>query len=435
MNFVNFNHNSNNCFPYQTNLKMNKGNNFNSFNLSCFNSNSDFNRMNNSYNPNYFNNNMMINNNFNSLNQIMMNSMNNNMNNNMMMNNMNNNMMMNNMSNNMMMNKMNNSLMMNNNMIMNNMMMNNNMKNHYYNSNFLNWYFTNIPKYNFFNFYLNQNLLEMQIQNQCLRRSYMINYYQQMFTNRLKKIMKILGKQRKIDDCINEENKVDNKIKQDILDVINEPNPYQDDTNNDNNQNIQNALCIVNSEVFISLLNLNNDLFNGLGNNEGKWAKNENRGGRQYRPPPEGWIGYGLNVLNKYDNGNNDWLACNGRQGEWCVAYHGVARGQSSDQVKNVVKLILENNLKPGAGQSLQNTPDDFHPGQLIGVGVYCSPNPLFLNSYAGTMEIEGVKYRVGFMLRVKPDKIRCSNGSPDEWILNGNFSEIRPYRLLVKRA
>ena len=114
---------------------------------------------------------------------------------------------------------------------------------------------------------------------------------------------------------------------------------------------------------------------------------------------------------------------------------YGVARGQSSDQVKNVVKLVLENNLKAGGGQSLKNTPDDNHPGQLIGIGVYCSPNPLFLNSYAGTMQIEGINYRVGFMLRVKPDKIRYSNQAPDEWILNGNFSEIRPYRLLVKRA
>ena len=25
--------------------------------------------------------------------------------------------------------------------------------------------------------------------------------------------------------------------------------------------------------------------------------------------PPDGWIGFGLNVINKYDNRNNDWLA------------------------------------------------------------------------------------------------------------------------------
>jgi hypothetical protein len=39
-------------------------------------------------------------------------------------------------------------------------------------------------------------------------------------------------------------------------------------------------------------------------------------------------------------------------------------------------------------------------------------------------------------MLRVKPDKIRA--GSNDIWVLNagnGDFSEIRPYRFLIKKC
>ena len=296
----------------------------------------------------------------------------------------------------------------------------------------------NTQKLNFLNFQLNLNYYKLKIQNQVLRNKYMQMLYQKRYVSIILKMKKIFVESENKNnnpnfDEILYENE-NNSINQALLDVISEPNPLQDEQNNQNNQN-QNNLCELNSEVFISLLNWNKDLFNGYGNNlESKWGKGENRGGRLYRPP-EGWVGYGLNVLNKYDNGNNDWLACNGRAGEWCIAYHGVARGQTSDQVKEVVRLILENNLKAGRGQSLQNTPDDNHPGQLIGVGVYCSPNPLFLNSYAGTMQIEGINYRVGFMLRVKPDKIRYSNQAPDEWILNGNFSEIRPYRLLVKRA
>jgi hypothetical protein len=258
-----------------------------------------------------------------------------------------------------------------------------------------------------------------------------------MFILRMKKIydesQKGYNNEEDFSTVIEDDNE-NNEINQALLDVIAEPNPYQEQDNNQNgvNPNIDPEL---NSELFISLLNLNKDLFNGFGNNiEGKWAKGENRGGRPYRPP-EGWVGYGLNVLNKYDNGNNDWLACNGRPGEWCVAYHGVARGQSSDQVKNVIKLVLENNLKAGGGQSKKNKNDDNHPGQKIGVGVYTSPNPQFLDSYAGIMEIEGVKYKAGFMLRLKPDKIRYSNSSPDEWIINGDFSELRPYRILIKRV
>ena len=39
-------------------------------------------------------------------------------------------------------------------------------------------------------------------------------------------------------------------------------------------------------------------------------------------------------------------------------------------------------------------------------------------------------------MLRVKPDKIRM--GSPDIWVLNagnGNFSEMRSYRFLIRKV
>ena len=41
-------------------------------------------------------------------------------------------------------------------------------------------------------------------------------------------------------------------------------------------------------------------------------------------------------------------------------------------------------------------------------------------------------------MLRVKPDKIRYGNECPNYWVLNagdGNFSEIRPYRFLIKKV
>ena len=39
------------------------------------------------------------------------------------------------------------------------------------------------------------------------------------------------------------------------------------------------------------------------------------------------------------------------------------------------------------------------------------------------------------FMMRVKPDKIRSSNVSPKEWILDGTTNEMRPYRILLKEA
>ena len=39
------------------------------------------------------------------------------------------------------------------------------------------------------------------------------------------------------------------------------------------------------------------------------------------------------------------------------------------------------------------------------------------------------------FMIRVKPDKIRSSNTSPKEKILNGTTDEMRPGRILIKEV
>ena len=180
------------------------------------------------------------------------------------------------------------------------------------------------------------------------------------------------------------------------------------------------------------------ELFCGSGHNlTGKWAHNEKRGGRPYNPP-DGWIGFGLNVINKYDNGNNDWLACDGRDGEWCVAFHGACVRNTSDQIKQIIKPILQNNLKPGGGQAYAGYDDACHPGQKVGVGVYCSPNPSVIDGYSGQIGVNGYRYKVGFMLRVKPDKIRYSSSNVDYWVLNagnGDFSEMRPYRFIIKKV
>lgn len=64
--------------------------------------------------------------------------------------------------------------------------------------------------------------------------------------------------------------------------------------------------CIISPEMFDPRYN----------NNDKGWAKKgEKRGGRDY-DPPIGWVGYGLNVINKYDN-NNIWLGMSNIEGEW----------------------------------------------------------------------------------------------------------------------
>ncbi len=164
------------------------------------------------------------------------------------------------------------------------------------------------------------------------------------------------------------------------------------------------------SDLIMNGCKITPKMFDEKGNNmDGGWAENEERGREPYTPP-KGWIRYGLNVLGKYDNGNDDWLAHDNREGEWCVAYHGVGQGQPSDNVKKAVRSITNSNLKPGSGQYYADHEDYRHPGQKVGEGVYCTPDPniTIQDDYAGIVEINDEKYYMAFMLRVKPDKSRC---------------------------
>ena len=70
---------------------------------------------------------------------------------------------------------------------------------------------------------------------------------------------------------------------------------------------------------------LHKSMLDPRGNNkDGGWAgKGEKRGGEEYIPPI-GWTGYDLKVYDIY--GDNTWLGMNNCDGEWYVAYHGVAK-------------------------------------------------------------------------------------------------------------
>ena len=161
---------------------------------------------------------------------------------------------------------------------------------------------------------------------------------------------------------------------------------------------------------------LNPELLDHSGDNLNQgWGRGEKRGGRPYLPPLN-WKGYGLKVRGKYDKGNDAWLDYRGVPGEWCVAYHGANTHFSN---KDYIKMRDEQ--------------DSNHPGSKVGEGVYCSPDPKVLDNDGGKVAINGKNYQIGFMLRVKPDKIRIAQSDPNYWVLNGNSEEIRPYRILIK--
>jgi hypothetical protein len=318
------------------------------------------------------------------------------------------------MNQNMMMNK---NMMMKQNMVMKqNMMMN---KNRMMNPNMM--------MYNNNNFlYMNNFIRQQNLQNKMIQ---ILNEYDNKVQNEEQYQVQETEEERKEREEAERMNIILNDVAKEQL------------AQKQNFENLQPPQNINYDEVdpeFMHSFISDKELFCGSGHNlTGKWAHGESRGGRPYNPP-DGWIGFGLNVINKYDNGNNDWLACDGRPGEWCIAFHGACVRSTSDQIKQIIKPILEQNLRPGAGQAYAGYDDACHPGQKVGTGVYCSPNPSVIDGYAGRIEVNGYTYKVAFMLRVKPDKIRYSNSQPDYWVLNagdGNFSEMRPYRFLIKKC
>jgi hypothetical protein len=203
----------------------------------------------------------------------------------------------------------------------------------------------------------------------------------------------------------------------------------------------------VHSGLIMSGCKLSEEMLDPRGNRESGWGENEMRGGFKYIPP-KGWKGYGLKVLDKYDAGNNDWLSYNGGPNEWAIAYHGIGT-KGGFKVETATEYIFKGGFKVGKAQAckdhknsnaryISDDPNNDH-SQTVGIGIYCSPNPNVMKEYASyanqKANCNGKNYLMGFMMRVKPDKIRISSKNPDYWVLNATTDEMRPYRIMVKEC
>ena len=195
-----------------------------------------------------------------------------------------------------------------------------------------------------------------------------------------------------------------------------------------------NEVLSLNVHPVLKACMLTPDSMDTVGNNDNWPGPNEERGGLKYNPP-YGWKGYGIKVTGKYDKGNDDWLMMDNRPGEYAVAYHGL-RNHGKEAVKNIVGEGQK--INPGINQVHENSEDTKHPGNKCGIGTYVTPFIDIAEEYTNPVEFERngekVSYRMAFMCRVNPKRIRepkLKNGDT-YWILNSN--EIRPYRILLKK-
>ena len=161
---------------------------------------------------------------------------------------------------------------------------------------------------------------------------------------------------------------------------------------------------------------------------------------------PIGWKGFGLNVLYQYEN--NDWIGNSNCPGEWYIGYHGTKTMRS-------VNGIIHQGFRRGNGQTHQKShnsnPLTNKEFPFCGIGVYFTPDIDEAKKYTEPIKYKGYKYRVVFMCRINPYKVRIHsdpfeplNSLRDYFIVDGDElndfngikrdNEVRLYRILLLR-
>jgi len=205
----------------------------------------------------------------------------------------------------------------------------------------------------------------------------------------------------------------------------------------------------IESEIKHSLMDgfyLIDDIFDSRGNRRAGWGINEKRGPpgylKDYIPPLE-YTGYGLNVKDRYDEGNNNWLDFKNKEGEWYIAYHGTGGNNAFRGILNPRGL----GLKQGWRQVYRNSNNCNILNNKTFIkckeGVYLTPKIEEAQNYSSGLNINGNNYYLIFMCRVNPYKVRIPVDKNDYWIVSGGYEkegnyfkpidEVRPYRVLLK--
>ena len=217
------------------------------------------------------------------------------------------------------------------------------------------------------------------------------------------------------DEDLDYENKSKNVMDINIIDYLNDKEKLEKLTN----------------DYLIKECGCNPEYLDIKGNTFFYYQPDDNKRGGEYYEVPLGWTAFGIEVIKRY--GDTDWLSSDGRDGEWAVAYHGFGCRMNRNQIKQIIKTIVHDNLKPGAGQAFSMANDSRHPGKLCGNGVYITPNLNIALGYAGFISLGGKNYRLVIMVRVNPSYIREPVTQKGFWIVDGAPNQLRPYRLLIK--
>ena len=148
--------------------------------------------------------------------------------------------------------------------------------------------------------------------------------------------------------------------------------------------------------------------------------------GKEIYDPPYGWMGLGLNVLDKYEN--NNWLEDISNKSEWAIAYRGIT-SKNPDKIKNYLKhFIITRNLKIAETTSEKSIINK--KVWNLKSGIYMTPYIKTAEKFTKTISFNKKNYKILLMAKVKISEIIEEEDS-NFWILKNDA--IRIYRVLFK--
>lgn len=150
---------------------------------------------------------------------------------------------------------------------------------------------------------------------------------------------------------------------------------------------------------------------------------------------PAGFVRYGWSVLGRYTS--DTWLDPFGDDNNWYRAFHGTRRATAADFDSSSAPVDAD---KAALAATVSIYRTGFRPARVAkyGSGVYCSPNPVFIDlNYAGSPTIDTAQgkktYKIMLQVAVNPDGVECTE-DPDIWVVE-QPPNIRTYGLLIKES
>jgi len=156
---------------------------------------------------------------------------------------------------------------------------------------------------------------------------------------------------------------------------------------------------------------------------------------------PKGWMRTGLNVMDKYDDKNNDWFAMDGNPNEWAVGFHGFKYEKKAllPMIGNLISQPEWGHWRKNDNNTNIYTKSD-HP--KCGIGVYFGDKIEVCEEGGFTPPFEigigKIKVKLAFQCRLNPKEIRITPYRISKAYIVPNtemfdYSNIRPYGILLK--